>query len=679
MQQLIREQLAVAPLLDDEDGDPYEEDFATRDDDDIPDSDFESTDEDEYLDDAAYEEIVRRGGIHSDVVEDDDERYRRQKKRRLHSQPERRQQPRDTETEPAATPGTSTPAVPSNKNKKKAYRRKDYWMSLEVGAPGERRTSHRPQTVRSKQRLEQKLRERQADAASHTPNPAPPPHPQRQLTQQELIAEALEVTEPMNLKFLDDVSRLEDEWHRNARAAAAAARSRSLPGPTCTFFSTTLDHKARRVSQLPSSPSVSGGSDLTDDDDDDDGDGASASDASARDRDARAALAAAVFRDPNNPDAGLLLPRSESPSIEPIPTGSPGAVPPDTSAQNPKRKRKELVSRNYIVFKGYRRDPLRWMKAIDPIVAARAASNQLQEPASDSQPAPTTRLPTDAPDDRSTPPSPTSVPVHPPLPREPTPAPSAQSGSPSHHPADSVPTPTQGTHSKPAPPASTPAAPASPTHPSSAATSSAAARPQRPPPPLPPPPPRGQTCPITGLPARYRDPRTATPYASKEAFAILRLCHDHHYAWSPLLDAFVHAFDAPPVRKAPPGWRENCLGRPPPPPPPQPQPHASPPPPPLHASPAARLVSRAASPAGTPSASLYPAAAGLRSLHSNSASGASTPAPPQALPPPPLQDAAAPTAVPVTGPQSAFFASGNSPANHPPAPSPRGGRANPAG
>jgi len=44
---------------------------------------------------------------------------------------------------------------------------------------------------------------------------------------------------------------------------------------------------------------------------------------------------------------------------------------------------------------------------------------------------------------------------------------------------------------------------------------------------------QSQTCPITGLTARYRDPRSGVPYANAGAFRILtRLLH-HEYVWSP--------------------------------------------------------------------------------------------------------------------------------------------------
>jgi YL1 nuclear protein C-terminal domain len=42
-----------------------------------------------------------------------------------------------------------------------------------------------------------------------------------------------------------------------------------------------------------------------------------------------------------------------------------------------------------------------------------------------------------------------------------------------------------------------------------------------------------QTCPITGLQARYRDPRSGVPYANAGAFKILTRLLAHEYVWSP--------------------------------------------------------------------------------------------------------------------------------------------------
>lgn len=42
-----------------------------------------------------------------------------------------------------------------------------------------------------------------------------------------------------------------------------------------------------------------------------------------------------------------------------------------------------------------------------------------------------------------------------------------------------------------------------------------------------------QVCPITGLSARYRDPRSGVPYANLGAFRILSRLLAHEYVWSP--------------------------------------------------------------------------------------------------------------------------------------------------
>ncbi|KAI9305151.1 YL1 nuclear protein-domain-containing protein [Cunninghamella echinulata] len=46
-------------------------------------------------------------------------------------------------------------------------------------------------------------------------------------------------------------------------------------------------------------------------------------------------------------------------------------------------------------------------------------------------------------------------------------------------------------------------------------------------------------CPITGKEARYCDPITTTPYATKEAYTIIQDCLQHKYIWSPSLGIYV--------------------------------------------------------------------------------------------------------------------------------------------
>ncbi|TFY77155.1 hypothetical protein EWM64_g6860 [Hericium alpestre] len=48
-----------------------------------------------------------------------------------------------------------------------------------------------------------------------------------------------------------------------------------------------------------------------------------------------------------------------------------------------------------------------------------------------------------------------------------------------------------------------------------------------------------QTCPITGRPARYLDPRTNVPYANIAAFQTLSKILEHQYVWSPSLGRYV--------------------------------------------------------------------------------------------------------------------------------------------
>ncbi|KAI8823713.1 YL1 nuclear protein-domain-containing protein [Fimicolochytrium jonesii] len=69
-------------------------------------------------------------------------------------------------------------------------------------------------------------------------------------------------------------------------------------------------------------------------------------------------------------------------------------------------------------------------------------------------------------------------------------------------------------------------------------------------------------CPITGLEARYRDPRTLIPYATKDAYAILKRLINAEYAWSPVVQAYIHPFDVVPPAAVPPPWLESTLGTP---------------------------------------------------------------------------------------------------------------------
>jgi hypothetical protein len=60
-------------------------------------------------------------------------------------------------------------------------------------------------------------------------------------------------------------------------------------------------------------------------------------------------------------------------------------------------------------------------------------------------------------------------------------------------------------------------------------------------------------CPITGLPARYKCPRTHVPYANLEAYKTIKRVEAGEFMWSSLLGAFVHRRDV----KVPQGLPEN--------------------------------------------------------------------------------------------------------------------------
>ncbi|KAJ7052533.1 YL1 nuclear protein-domain-containing protein [Mycena amicta] len=47
-------------------------------------------------------------------------------------------------------------------------------------------------------------------------------------------------------------------------------------------------------------------------------------------------------------------------------------------------------------------------------------------------------------------------------------------------------------------------------------------------------------CPMTGLPARYRDPETGVPFANMDAYECLKRVLNHEYTWSSELGAFRH-------------------------------------------------------------------------------------------------------------------------------------------
>ncbi|GJJ13860.1 hypothetical protein Clacol_008117 [Clathrus columnatus] len=90
-----------------------------------------------------------------------------------------------------------------------------------------------------------------------------------------------------------------------------------------------------------------------------------------------------------------------------------------------------------------------------------------------------------------------------------------------------------------------------------------------------------QTCPITGLSARYRDPRSGVPYANLGAFRILSRLLEHEYVWSSTGAAggvFVGHEKQRGAIGVPDGWADAMAGIP-------PKPREEPPPKPAEVKP----------------------------------------------------------------------------------------------
>ncbi|KAG0045485.1 Vacuolar protein sorting-associated protein 72 [Gryganskiella cystojenkinii] len=71
---------------------------------------------------------------------------------------------------------------------------------------------------------------------------------------------------------------------------------------------------------------------------------------------------------------------------------------------------------------------------------------------------------------------------------------------------------------------------------------------------------RKPICPITGLPAKYKDPKSGIPYANKEAYKILQNVIRHGYVWSPGLNAYCHDVAQPLPKGVPAGMAEALVG-----------------------------------------------------------------------------------------------------------------------
>ncbi|KAG0252923.1 hypothetical protein BG011_006669 [Mortierella polycephala] len=71
---------------------------------------------------------------------------------------------------------------------------------------------------------------------------------------------------------------------------------------------------------------------------------------------------------------------------------------------------------------------------------------------------------------------------------------------------------------------------------------------------------RKPMCPITGLPAKYKDPRSGVPYANKEAYKVLQNVIRHGYVWSNGLNAYCHDVAQPLPKGVPAGMAEALIG-----------------------------------------------------------------------------------------------------------------------
>ncbi|KAH6570259.1 hypothetical protein BASA61_001327 [Batrachochytrium salamandrivorans] len=76
-------------------------------------------------------------------------------------------------------------------------------------------------------------------------------------------------------------------------------------------------------------------------------------------------------------------------------------------------------------------------------------------------------------------------------------------------------------------------------------------------------PPDGTTlCPITGLAAKFTDPRTGIPYATPEAYETIQQLANGDFGWAPSIKCFIHRFNEAPPKDVPDGWMDCTLSRP---------------------------------------------------------------------------------------------------------------------
>ncbi|CAG8646803.1 11401_t:CDS:2 [Paraglomus brasilianum] len=67
--------------------------------------------------------------------------------------------------------------------------------------------------------------------------------------------------------------------------------------------------------------------------------------------------------------------------------------------------------------------------------------------------------------------------------------------------------------------------------------------------------PKKVICPLTGHPAKYKDPKTGIPYATGEAYSKVRQLVNNKYVYSPILQAYVQSVDQKPAAGVPAEFR----------------------------------------------------------------------------------------------------------------------------
>ncbi|KAJ3322607.1 hypothetical protein HDU76_013841, partial [Blyttiomyces sp. JEL0837] len=220
MKQLIEEQLASGKIMmEDENDDEFGNDAANFDEMDDVDSDFQSTDE---------EEAGRDYEVDIPDYEDDVSRKRKRDKLLLPMLGSSKR----AAAAPSTIAVTTGQAAYTKQHRSKQRKEHDDRHSLST------RRSHRAATVQNKERLEKRIMERKQAVVVKKPKV-----PEAKLTQAELLAEAIEVTEPANILYLEEMQALEQE--RERLKSLRSEKVRIPPGPTVTFLSVRSDKRIR--------------------------------------------------------------------------------------------------------------------------------------------------------------------------------------------------------------------------------------------------------------------------------------------------------------------------------------------------------------------------------------------------------------------------------------------------